>query len=234
MTNRSLPPKVDRSPATLTGPGDTQQMPEAVQQAAHDLRQPVATVLILASAALADTQVPEGARRCLEQIVTEANWVSMIINDMVTGPVAADNAKAVDIARLVQDAVNSEQLTCAQRIILRQPGHGPRYVIAVSTRLRRALANVLANATHAAGSDGHVQLTERTDGDTELIEVIDDGPGFASATVGQGAGIGLRITQKMLAECGGRMEVERLSSGRTLVRLLIPVITDRRTAGGGK
>jgi len=38
----------------------------------------------------------------------------------------------------------------------------------------------------------------------------------------------------MLAECGGRMEMERLSSGRTLVRLLIPVITDRRTAGGGK
>ena len=83
----------------------------------------MATVLILVSAALADTQVPEGARRYLEQIETEVNWVSMIINDMVTGPVAAHNAKAVDITRLVRDAVNSEQLTCAQRIILRQPGH---------------------------------------------------------------------------------------------------------------
>jgi hypothetical protein len=38
----------------------------------------------------------------------------------------------------------------------------------------------------------------------------------------------------MLAECGGHMEVERLSSDRTLVRLSIPVITDRRTADGGK
>jgi signal transduction histidine kinase len=194
----------------------------------------VATVLTLASTALADAQLPEGARRCLEQIVAEANWISMIIHDMVTGPVAAHNAEAVDIARLVRDAVNSEQLTFAQQIILRQPDHGPRYVMAVSTRLRRALANVLANATQAAGTDGHVQLTERTDGGTELIEVIDDGPGFASATVGRGTGIGLRITRKMLAECGGRIEVERLSSGQTLVRLLMPIITDRRTAGGGK
>jgi signal transduction histidine kinase len=223
-----------RSPAAPTSLGDTRQTPEAVQQAAHDLRQPVATVLILASAALADAQVPEGARRCLEQIVTEANWASMIIDDMMAGPAGAHKAKAVDIAGLVRDAVNSEQLTCAERIILRQPGHGPRYVIAVSTRLRRALANVLANATHAAGPGGHVQLTERTDGDTELIEVIDDGPGLAAAAAGQGAGIGLRITQKVLAECGGRLEMERLSSGQTLVRLLIPVITDRRTAGGGK
>src|SRR5690349_20613093 len=100
---------MDRSPGALTGPGHAHQTPEAIQQAAHDLRQPVATVLILASAALADTQVPEGARRCLEQIVTEVNWVSMIINDMMAGPVTAHHEKAVDITRLVRDAVNSEQ-----------------------------------------------------------------------------------------------------------------------------
>jgi signal transduction histidine kinase len=234
MTNRSLPPKTNRSPAASTSPGDTPQRPEAVQQAAHDLRQPVAAVLALASAALADSQMPPRARRCLEQIVAEANWISKIIQDMLAGPPAAHNAEAVDIARLVRDTVNAEQLTCAQQIILHQPDHGPRYVMAVSTRLRRALANVLANATHAAGPDGHVQLTDRADGGTELIEIIDDGPGFEPATVREGTGIGLRITRKILAECGGRMEVERLSSGQTLVKLFISVITDRRTADGGK
>jgi signal transduction histidine kinase len=193
----------------------------------------VAAVLALASAELADTQVSERVRRCLEQIVAETNWISKIIHDMLAGPVSPPGAGPVDIARLVRDAVNSEQLTWAQQIVLHQPDQGPRYAMAVSTRLRRALANVLANATHAAGTAGHVQLTERTDGDTELIEIVDDGPGFELATAGKRTGIGLRITREMLAECGGRMEVERLPSGQTLVRLSIPVITDRRTAGGG-
>jgi signal transduction histidine kinase len=234
MVHRSLPPEMSRPPAVSTSPGAIRERPEAVQQAAHDLRQPVATVLTLASSAIADTRVPQRARQCLEQIMAEANWISNIIQDMLDGPAASDNAEAVDIASLVQDVVNSERLTYAQQIILHQPDQGPRYVMAVSTRLRRALANVLANATHAAGPDGHVQLTERVDGGTELVEIIDDGPGFELAAVGQRTGIGLRITRKMLAECSGRMEVERLSSGRTLVRLSIPVITDRRTADGGK
>ncbi len=144
-------------------------------------------------------------------------------------------AEPVDIARLVRDAVNSEQLTYARLISLHQPAAEPRYVMAATeTRLRRALANVLANATHAAGPHGHVQITERFNGDTEVIEIIDDGPGFGFAAAGGGTGIGLRITREMLAECGGRMEVGRLTSGQTLVRLLLPVMTAGGQAGGGR
>jgi signal transduction histidine kinase len=108
--------------------------------------------------------------------------------------------------------------------------------MAAGTRLRRALANVLANATRAAGPDGHVKLTERAAENTELIEVVDDGPGFGSMAAGHrsGIGIGLQITGQMLAECGGRMEVERLPSSETLVRVLLPVMPDGRVAGGDR
>jgi signal transduction histidine kinase len=36
-------------------------------------------------------------------------------------------------------------------------------------------------------------------------------------------GIGLRITRRILAECGGWLEHEQLLSGLTLVRLVLPV-----------
>jgi two-component system, OmpR family, sensor histidine kinase SenX3 len=218
----------------MASPGDGRPRPETVQQAAHDLRQPIAVVLAAASAALTDPRVPDPVRRCLEQIEDQAHWISKIIQDMLAGPAALPSAEPVDIAKLVRDAVDSEQLTCAQRISLHQPYQEPRYVMAVTTRLRRALANVLANATHAAGPDGHVELTERVDGDTELIEIVDDGPGFGPATAGGGTGIGLQIAQEMLAECGGRIEVDRLASAQTLVRLLLPIMTDGHTAGGGR
>jgi nitrogen-specific signal transduction histidine kinase len=52
--------------------------------------------------------------------------------------------------------------------------------------------------------------------------------------VGHSTGIGLQITGQMLAECGGRMEVERLPSSETLVRVLLPVMPDGRVAGGDR
>ena len=233
MASWTLGPRADSTSAATETLGDAHRRSGAVQQAAHDMRQPVAAVLVLASAALTDTQAPEPVRRRLEQILDEANWLSKIIQDMLAQPGVRRGVEAVDIVRLVRDAVNAEQLTCTRQIIVHQPEPGPRYVTAVSTRLRRALANVLANATHAAGPDGCVQLTERAHGNTELIEVIDDGPGFGSVAADARTGIGLQVTRRMLAECGGQMEVERLSSGQTLVRLSLPIMTRGRTAGGG-
>jgi signal transduction histidine kinase len=205
-----------------------------VQQAAHDLRQPVAAVLALASAALADESVPERVRHRLEQIVTEAHWLSKIIHDMLNGPGVPADAAAVDILTLVRDTVTSERVTCAAQIILQQKDRTPRYLMAPGTRLRRALVNVLANATRAAGPGGQVKLTERADGNTEIIEVVDDGPGFGSMAAGNGTGIGLQITDQLLAECGGRLQIERLHSGQTLVRLLLPIMAHGRAAGGAR
>ena len=102
-----------------------------VQQAAHDLRQPVAAVLALASAALADEPAPEKVRRQLEQIVTEAHWISKVIHDMLNGPGAPADAAAVDILTLVRDAVRSERLTCAAQIVLQQKDQTPRYLMAL-------------------------------------------------------------------------------------------------------
>lgn len=206
---------------------DAEPGPGPVQQAAHDLRQPIAAVLALASAALADEPAPERIRHRLEQIVAEAHWLSEIIHDMLAGPAAAP----VDIPALVREAVRSEQFARAPQIMLRQPDQAPRYLMAVSSRLRRALVNVLANAARAAGPQGHVTLTERANGNTEVIEVVDDGPGFGSVAAGHGTGIGLQITGQILAECSGRMEMERLPSGQTLVRLSLPIMASGRSAG---
>jgi signal transduction histidine kinase len=233
MAREAIRPEVDAAPAAWRNLTDADPGPGTVQQAAHDLRQPIAAVLALASAALADGPAPGRVQRRLEQIIAEAQWLSTIIQDMLAGP-DVPPAPAVDILTLVCDVVRSEQLTCASQIILQQTDQTPRYSMAASTRLRRALANVLANATRAAGPDGCVKLTQRTDGRTEVIEIVDDGPGFGSGAAGRGAGIGLRITGQMLAECGGRMEVERLPSHQTMVRLLLPVRPDARVAGGDR
>jgi signal transduction histidine kinase len=234
MARGTIGQSVDSAPTARQDLAGEGQSPGTVRQAAHDLRQPVAAVLALASSALSDESATELVQQRLEQIVTEAHWLSKIINDMLAEPSSPPSAEAVDIGALVRDTVESEQLICTTQISLQQPDQGLRYLMAVGTRLRRALANVLANATRAAGPDGHVQVTEQAQGNTELVEVVDDGPGFGSMAAGQRTGIGLQITGQMLAECGGRMEVERLPSAQTLVRIFLPVMPEGRAGGGDR
>lgn len=90
-----------------------------------------------------------------------------------------------------------------------------------------------ANVKHDIGPDGYVQLTERADGDTKLIEIVDGSPGFGSTSADNRSGIGPQITQELLAECGWPDRGRPLPSGQALVRLLLPIITDGRVVGGG-
>ena len=209
---------------------DVAQPADLCRWVAHDLRQPVAAILTLTSATAAEPQLPEPVRQRLAQIAGEAQWMSKVITELLAGSAAAAGQAAgpVDVAALVRAVVDAELLTYRGQIIVRQPD-GPRYVMAASTRLRRAVANVLSNATRAAGRSGQVELTERPDGDAELIEIIDDGPGFGR--VARGHGLGLQIARQMLAECGGRMEIERLVAGRTQVRMLLPIVSNRWAGG---
>ena len=158
--------------------------------------------------------------------------MSKVITELLadSGAAARPAAEPVEVTGLVRAVVDAELLTYQGRIVVRQLDGAPRYVMATSTRLRRAVANVLSNATRAAGRNGQVELTERRDSDAELIEITDDGPGFGK--VARGHGLGLQIARQMLAEYGGRMEIERLAAGRTQVRMLLPIVPGSRWAGG--
>jgi His Kinase A (phospho-acceptor) domain/Histidine kinase-, DNA gyrase B-, and HSP90-like ATPase len=228
------------TPAPSWHPGDLASGPrkalddaptafDLVRQIAHDLRQPVAAIQALTSVAMLDAQPPDSVRQRLGQIAEQAAWMSKIICDLLASEGPAQLNEVVDVAALVRDAVASERLTYPGLFVLRQADADPRYVVASRMRLRRALANVLANATRAAGDDGRVELTERPHGDMELIEVVDNGPGFGK--VAHGHGIGLGVTRRMLAECGGRMEHERLPTDQTAVRLFLPTAPARHLPG---
>lgn len=211
----------DLAAGLLKAPDDASPTLDLVRQIAHDLRQPVAAIQALTSAAMLDAQPPDRVQQRLGQIAEQASWMSKIICDLLAPEGPAQLNEVVEVAPLVREVVASERLTYPGPIVLRQDGAEARYVVAAHIRLRRALANVLANATSAAGEDGRVELTERPHGDMELIEIVDNGPGFGK--VARGYGIGLGVTRRMLAECGGWMEHERLPSDQTAVRLFLPV-----------
>lgn len=197
---------------------------ELVRKLAHDLRQPVAAIRALAAAAAADVGADEPVLRRLAQISDQASWISAAIDDALkpgTGTRAALARQQVPVRALVRAAVDTERLSYRGSISFEDTSSDDRYVIASATWLRRAVANVLANATRAAGALGDVSVCERADGDLEIVEISDNGPGFGRLE--REHGIGLQVTRSVLAEIGGWLDIERPPLGPTLVRMNLPV-----------
>jgi nitrogen fixation/metabolism regulation signal transduction histidine kinase len=107
-------------------------------------------------------------------------------------------------------------------------------------RLRQLLHNLLTNAVEAIEGEpgGKVRVaTERIegpDGDSVILTVEDNGPGFPRELVGQafdpyvtsktkGTGLGLAIVRKIVEEHGGHVDAGNRSEGGAFVRIELPL-----------
>ena len=76
---------------------------------------------------------------------------------------------------------------------------------------------------HAAATSAHVAL--RSDGDTLVLEALDDGRGFDAALVGArppNGHLGYRMLQDLVRDAGGRLEVTSVVGEGTSVRAEVP------------
>lgn len=115
--------------------------------------------------------------------------------------------------------------------------------------LRQVLVNLCDNSSLALdGRPGRVRFTlgrnpERRTADAILLDVADDGPGIDEAIrgrlfepyttsrgVGEGMGLGLAISKKILLDHGGDLELVRSSAAGTTFRLTLPAPAPARDA----
>jgi K+-sensing histidine kinase KdpD len=195
---------------------------EGLQLACHDIRQPTAGVLALAGAALTETELPESARTRLHQIVGLAEWQSDVIEHWLHGPGRGSaDSRHTDVVRVVNEAVAAERVTWAGELTLVWP---PELVFVSlhSVTMRRMVANLLANATRAAGPSGTVTIEVSRHARQMLLTVEDDGPGFGRLPTG--FGLGLSAVAREAVEHHGRLECGRSSLGGGRVNLWLPLM----------
>lgn len=192
---------------------------DTIRALCHDLRQPVAAILLLAGAEGGDV------RRRLDGILEEAQWLSDMV-EAVIGGAAGDRPVTVDVTDLARCCALRAQPTATCQIGFF--GADTALVVVAPVALSRALSCVLDNAVRAAGPHGRVTV-EVTDGDDKItIRVTDDGPGLGQVLINNS--LGLTITRALVSSCGGSFD---LSSGGTIgvvAQIVLPASSSKAIA----
>lgn len=210
-------------------PLEVEQTPDMVRwlsETCHDLRQPVASVLALAGAALTEPGLSAAARGRLDQIVGQAEWLADIIGDCLAAheqeqpdELAESGAGCADVVHIVGEAVAAERLTWSGDVTLTVPD-GPVWCAVHPVVLRRIVANVLGNATRAAGPTGEVSIEIRRHQGAAVLVVEDNGPGFGR--IPGGTGLGFSVVARNVVRYGGRMECGCGARGGARISLWLP------------
>jgi two-component system sensor histidine kinase BaeS len=213
----------------------------------HDLRAPLAAVMMGANFVLQSTPTAETSnrsRRVLEAMLRSCKQMERLVRDF--GDLA--EIEEGNIALRYAVATPEELLEVAAEAA-RAASNGRRVSIVVAPRptplaplrcdrerILRALAHLLGNAVRCAPDDSEITLDAGEENGLVRLRVTDHGPGLSDETLAHlydrnwhaarsgraGAGLGLAIAHGFVLAHGGSIEVTTGSGAPTTFSLLIP------------
>ena len=181
-----------------------------VADASHELRTPLALLLTEVELALSGPRSPEDLRDALRSAEEEVRRLIALSEDLLA-------LAGADAGRL--------QLATAETRSVSIGGDQSVRVAGDADRLGRVVSNLVSNALRHGAGDVDVRVTG---GAEVVVEVSDEGPGFAEerpferfAGSHGSVGLGLAIVDEIVRAHGGRVEIVR-EGGRTIVRVTLP------------
>lgn len=193
---------------------DDPEIVRRVQELHHDIRQPLAAIGALASAGMAQADVPDVVVTCLERIRSETRVLLELCRHILE-EMQAEQPLALDVAAREIAACAARSATCTVEV-----DATPCTISTNPMDFRRALVNLLDNAVRAAGPEGAVSVLVRSDSRQVRLSVRDSGPGFGA--IDGGCGIGLGVVERYARRHGGMVEVGQSPSGGASVSIVLP------------
>ncbi len=209
---------------------------------AHEINNPLQSVLGCLGLAMEslndgdDQDLDQYLRIALEELRRAAGIVSRLRD--VSRPVDQGQAEPVDLNELIDDllVLTGKQLKDAGiQLVRRTPEGLPRPAV-VPDRVKQVLLNLALNAMEAMSEGGTLELVTNYDHRRRevCLTVTDSGPGIPEevliqlftpffSTKDDGLGLGLFVSQYIVQECGGRLEVESEMGKGSTFRVRLPV-----------
>jgi PAS domain S-box-containing protein len=213
---------------------------------AHDLRNPVHTIL-MASGAVLDIPLPAEEKHKQLELIKRCAWgMERLITDLldvtrIDAGTFAVKREPITVSPIVSEVIAGfrERAATAGVVLTSVASRDLPMIVADHQRLVQALSNLVSNALRFTGKGGHVEVGARLDGNLLRLTVADDGAGIApehlpavfqrfwqADRTSGGAGLGLAIVKGIVESHGGSVQAEsRLGHGSTF-SLAIPIDRD--------
>jgi two-component system NtrC family sensor kinase len=224
---------------------------QTISGVAHELNNPLATILTWAERLSKRTPLDDQVRRGLQTILSESERAARIVRNLLTFARKRQTTRAmVDVNQVVRETLalraHDQRLTNITIIDALAAGLPP--VFADGYQIQQVLLNLVINAEQAMlGANGRGTLVVRTwhdnESDAVILEINDDGPGipdevqpkifdpfFTTKDVGKGTGLGLTVAYAIVQEHGGRIRLESKPSAGASFFVELPITASRTAA----
>jgi signal transduction histidine kinase len=196
---------------------------------AHELNNPLATILSWAERLSERRSLEEPVRRGLETILSESERAARIVRNLLTFARKRQTTRAmVDVNQVVREtlALRAYEQRVTNITVIDALAAGLPQVFADGHQVQQVLLNLIINAEQAmVSTHGRGTIVVRTWHDAQqesvILEINDDGPGipddlqpkifdpfFTTKEVGKGTGLGLTVAYAIVQEHGGRIRLE--------------------------
>src|SRR5919201_1031028 len=217
---------------------------QTISGVAHELNNPLATILSWAERLSQRPTVDDTVRRGLETILSESERAARIVRNLLTFARKRQTTRAmVDINQVVGEPLplGAYEQRLTNITVIDALAAGLPQVFADGHQVQQVLLNLIINAEQAMiAANGRGTLVVRTwhDADREaiILEVNDDGPGipeelqpkifdpfFTTKEVGKGTGLGLTVAYAIVQEHGGRLRLESRPNAGASFYVVLPV-----------
>jgi signal transduction histidine kinase len=218
---------------------------ELIAVVSHDLRSPLAAILINADLALRRLPQEAGPRRLVERLRHAAERMGHLIDELVDvarveGPGLVLRRERCDVAPLVDEVLQLFEPQAASKSVRLRAAvpASPGLAFVDRERIGRVLSNLCGNAVKFTPQGGEVTLrVEREEQRFVRFSVSDTGRGIAPAELprifdkhwqarreeGRGLGLGLYIARSLVEAHGGRIWVESTVGRGSTFSFRVPV-----------
>lgn len=207
---------------------------------AHELNNPLGTILLYSDAMLADAPAGDPRRDDLEMIINEAQRCKVIVADLLNFARQHElMAQEVDLNRLLDEIVTKvsvqprfEQIEMRCQLEPQLP-----LIRADAAQLQQVFINLLNNSADAIEGPGTITIRTRRDGDQFVQALVTDTgsgipaenvgklftPFFTTKPAGKGTGLGLAIVYGIVKMHRGQIHVESQMGRGTTFTVTLPV-----------
>ncbi|MEO0394477.1 MAG: HAMP domain-containing sensor histidine kinase [Cyanobacteria bacterium P01_A01_bin.137] len=211
-----------------------QLLEQALQQADHQLRNPLALISLYAETIGLGAE-NEAQKQQAECIRETAQHISTNLGDLLNcGKRASLRRENHSLSTLLQDAmVLLSPRIVDKQLTIEQTAARPVSLIVDGWQMAQVLQNLLDNAIHFSPRGGTIAVSWQVSQHAVLITISDQGPGLEGSNISElfdpfysnrtgGTGLGLAIAKKIILDHDGSIGAETLARGGAKFSVFLP------------